>query len=74
MRGGLELRSASCRLIKYIGQLSINRMENECGMKTEKIFRKERKECRGLALKTVSWIKVLDVGEERETETWGETR
>lgn len=29
LRGGLELRSASCWLIKYIGQLSINRIENE---------------------------------------------
>lgn len=59
-RGRLELRSASCWLIKYIGQLSINRIENENErtVKTEKIFRKERKECRGLALKTVRWIKV----------------
>jgi hypothetical protein len=54
-----KIKAAVCilSLIKYIDQLIINKIEKRVDEDRE-VFRKERKECRGLALKTVRWIKV----------------
>jgi hypothetical protein len=54
-----KIKAAVCilSLIKYIGQLNINKIEKRVDEDRE-VFRKERKECGGLALKTVRWIKV----------------